>query len=223
LGGPGAGNGNFAIGETYTIDKPVVPPVTKLTETFRSNGTNDGWVLESGENTGRGGTRNAVDTSLILGDDARDRQYRTFLHFQTSSLPDNAVVTMVILSIKRRDRIGTDPFTTHGNVLIDIRSGAFGSLGPFPIYSLQTTDFQFPASRDAVGAIANNPVSGWYWSSLDSTAFQYINLFGVTQFRLRYQLDDNDDLGNDYLKFFSGNQSSQGDRPQLLVEYYVLK
>lgn len=221
LGGPGAGNGNFAIGETYTITRPAPPPVPKLTMTFRSNGANDGWILESGESTGRGGTRDANAPTFNLGDDARDRQYRAILHFPTSALPDNAVVTMVILSIKKQDRIGTDPFTTHGNILIDIRYGAFGSIGPFPNYSLQITDFQEPADKAEVGTIQNNPVSGWYWSALDPSAFPFINLKGVTQFRLRFQLDDNDDLGNDYLKFYSGNANKQTDRPQLLVEYYV--
>ncbi|MEW6403776.1 MAG: Ig-like domain-containing protein, partial [Chloroflexota bacterium] len=221
LGGPGAGNGNFAIGETYTINKPVTPPVTKVTENFRSNGANDGWVLESGENSERGGSKNTNATTFILGDDARDRQYRAFLHFPTVTLPDNAQITMLLLMIKKQDRIGTDPFTTHGNILIDIRSGAFGSFGPFPVNSLQVSDFQFPSSRDAVGAFPNNPVGGWYWAMLDTTAFQYVNRTGVTQFRLRFQLDDNDDLGNDYLRFYSGNYSAQVDRPQLSVEYYV--
>jgi hypothetical protein len=195
--------------------------VTKITQAFRSNGTNDGWVLESGENTNRGGTRDSIAPTFTLGDDSKDRQYRAILHFPTASLPDNAVITMVILSIKRQDRIGIDPFTTHGNILIDIRAGAFGSLGPLPNFSLQITDFQEPADKAEAGMIQNNPVSGWYWSSLDSTAFPYINRVGNTQLRLRFQLDDNDDMGNDYLKFASGNANRQTDRPQLLVEYYV--
>jgi hypothetical protein len=220
LGGAGMGNGNFTAGETYTINKPEV---IKVTQTFVSDRANDGWVLESGENSNRGGTRDAAGTTFNLGDDARDRQYRAILHFSTSALPDNAVITMVVLSIKKQGQVGIDAFSTHGNILVDIRRGAFGSLGPLGIYSLQVSDFQDPASRDAVGLIQNIPVSGWYWSMLDSTAFQYINLTGGTQFRLRFQRDDNDNLKNDYLRFFSGNYSVATDRPQLLVEYYVPK
>jgi len=218
LGGAGAGNGNFSAGEVYTVNKTVI---TKLTEIFMSDRANDGWVLESKETSSRGGTRDAAGTTINLGDDSKDRQYRAILHFSTSSLPDNAVITMAVLSIKRQGQVGADPFTTHGSILVDIRHGAFGSIGPLGIYSLQVTDFQEPASRDSVGVIRNIPVSGWYWSMLDSAAFPHINLTGGTQFRLRFQLDDNDNLKNDYLKFFSGNTSAQADRPQLLVEYYV--
>jgi hypothetical protein len=125
--------------------------------------------------------------------------------------------------MKRQDIVGADPFTTHQNIAVDICSGLFGFNGPFGIYSLQPTDFQVAASRNAVGVIGNNPVSGWYWSMLDNTAFPYINLTGVTQFRLGFQLDDNDDLGDDYIKFFSGNYGAMADRPQLQVEYYLRK
>lgn len=49
----------------------------------------------------------------------------------------------------------------------------------------------------------------------------YIHLIGFTQFRLRFQKDDNDDMGADYLKFYSGNAGTASYRPQLIVEYYV--
>ncbi len=55
------------------------------------------------------------------------------LHFPTYYLPDNAVVTEVILMVKGQGVIGTDPFTTHQNILVDIRSGVFGSFGPWGI------------------------------------------------------------------------------------------
>ena len=105
--------------------------------------------------------------------------------------------------------------------MIDIRTGYFGSLGPFSIGALQAVDFQAPAHRNAVGVISNNSVGGWYWSLLDGTANAYINPIGVTQIRLGFQVDDNDDRDNDYVKFFSGNTNTLGDRPQLMVKYYV--
>ena len=48
----------------------------------------------------------------------------------------------------------------------------------------------------------------------------FISKVGVTQFRLFFSLDDNDDLGADYLKFFSGN-STTANMPQLIVTYYT--
>jgi len=103
---------------------------------------------------------------------------------------------------------------------VDIHSGAFGFIGPFQFRRLQNSDFESPSSRDAVGIIENNPYNGWYWSYLDGSAFEHINLYGSTQIRLRFQVDDNDDNGNDYLRFFSGDHNQLRDRPRLLVEYY---
>jgi hypothetical protein len=67
--------------------------------------------------------------------------------------------------------------------------------------------------------IQNNPLNGWYYTWLDSSAFEFISLTGITQIRLRYQLDDNDDMANDYIRFFSGDYVSITDRPHLVVEY----
>ena len=69
--------------------------------------------------------------------------------------------------------------------------------------------------------IQNNPYYGWYWTYLDSAAFPYINLYGITQFRLRFQLDDNNDRRIDYIRFYSGNTNNIADRPQLVIEYYL--
>lgn len=218
LGGVGAGNGNFSLGETYTVDRSLP---TRVTSIFFSNGNNDGWVLESQENSNRGGSANAKAQTFRLGDDAKNNQYRAILDFSTASLPDNAVVTQVILMIQLQGVVGTNPFSTHHYIWVDIRQGAFGSIGPFAIGALQASDFQAPASVNSVGTIQNNPVGNWYWSMLDSKAFPYINLKGATQFRLGFLLDDNNNKKDDYLSFYSGDFSGMIDRPTLLVEYVV--
>lgn len=209
LGGTGTGNGNFTAGETYKI-------VALTTSLFRSNGTNDGWILESGEDTGKGGSLNASGTTFYLGDNAQDRQFRAVLHFQTSTLPDKAVIVSATLKIKKQSVTGADPFTTHQNVLVDIRYGAFSNSN-----ALQTGDFQAAASRNAVGTISSPSSGVWYSSILDSTAFRYINLTGITQFRLAFQIDDNDDQGADTIQFYSGNYSNLAYRPQLQILYYL--
>lgn len=217
LGGAGAGNGNFS-GETYTIDRqtPVIQSAA-----FASDGANDGWILESRETSGRGGTTNASAITFRIGDNAQDHQYRAVLHFPTDTLPDNAVITQAILMIQQETIAGTNPFLTHRSVWIDIRQGAFGSFGPFQIGSLQASDFQAPASMYAAGLIENNPVGGWYWAMLDPKAFQFINRVGATQLRLAFQYDDDEDMREDYISFFSGNYSVQSARPQLSIKYYV--
>lgn len=218
LGGQGAANGNFTVGDVYTVKKITL---VSATESFRSTGARDGWILEKNENSNIGGSKNSNAAFIKLGDDAQDRQVRSILHFPTYYLPDNAVVTQVILMLKRQDVIGTDPFTTHQNISVDIRKGLFSSYNFFTLWSLQLTDFQAPADVYSVGTIQNNPVSGWYWTMLDARAFQNINLTDITQIRLGFQLDDNDDMSEDSIRFFSGDDPDQLDRPHLQIEYYV--
>jgi CSLREA domain-containing protein len=184
--------------------------------TLRSGGAQDGWVLETSENSNQGGVINASAATFLLGDDAGNRQYRSILHFNTSSLPDNAVITRVVLKIKKQGVTGTDPFTTHLKIAVDIRKGAFSNLG-----ALQATDFQAAASMSGAGSFANNPTpSGWYATRLKTTAYPYINRTGVTQFRLRFQTDDDNDTVADFIRFFSGNYTA-ADQPVLVIEYSV--
>jgi hypothetical protein len=126
------------------------------------------------------------------------------------------VITKVVLRIKRQSLVGTNLFTTHGKIAVDIRKGAFSNLG-----ALQATDFQAPANKPGVGLIANNPqAGGWYVSPLKAIAYPIINRTGITQLRLRFQTDDDNDAVADIIKFHSGN-SIAANRPALVIEYYV--
>jgi len=202
------------LGDCTTTERhmPVDVVVATLTKSYRSAGAQDGWVLESSEISNEGGTMDSAATVFYLGDDAGDRQYRAILSFDTSDLPDEAVIKKVKLRIKKQGLVGTDPFTTHGNILVDIRKGAFGGNK-----ALQLTDFQAAASKNAAGKIKNTPYPGTF----NSSAFPYINLTGVTQFRLRFAMDDNNDHGADYLEFYSGDAGTASDRPLLIIQYYV--
>ena len=42
---------------------------------------------------------------------------------------------------------------------------------------------------------------------------------GTTQFRIYLQLDDNDDGRPDYVGFYSGDNATAANRPQLVVQY----
>jgi hypothetical protein len=204
----GAGNGSFLTGEEYTITKTVTP----ISVSFKSNGTYDGWVLESGENTNTGGTLDKNATTFNVGDDPKDKQYKGILSFDTSSLPDNAVIVSVQLKVKRQDVSGTDPLGTHGTLSAEIRKGPLGST------ALETADFS------SVAAPAKEPLSSltssWYAVQLSDGNLTLVNKAGVTQFRLSFSKDDNDDLGADYIKFFSGN-STDANKPELVITYFV--
>ncbi|MGZ9234419.1 MAG: right-handed parallel beta-helix repeat-containing protein, partial [Anaerolineales bacterium] len=111
LGGAGVENGTFAAGEVYTIHRSAT---NTISVSFKSAAAYDGWVRESGENSSVGNQLDKNATTLNVGDDQRDRQYRGILSFDTSSLPDNAIIVSAELKVKRQSVVGTDPFGTHG-------------------------------------------------------------------------------------------------------------
>lgn len=183
---------------------------------FFSLGAADGWVRESSESSNVGNAMNSTSTTFLLGDDAANRQYRAILSFNTASIPDTATITSVKLKIKRQGVTGTNPFGTHGALRLDIRKPFFGAGN-----ALEFADFQAAATKLNAGLFSSTPVSGGsaYQALLPSTSFQYINKAGLTQIRLRFTLDDNNDFGADNMRFFSGNYTVASDRPELEVQY----
>jgi len=182
---------------------------------FRSQAKYDGWVLESGEFSGKGGTKNNLGKVLQVGDNAKDKQYRVILSFGTAGIPDNAVITKVILKVKNAGIVGTNPMTTHNGLVIDIKMGKF-----YTLPALQIQDFQAKANKLKVGKFANKLYSGWYKAALYKGAYSFINKKGFTQLRLRFLLDDDNDSVADILKLYSGN-ALKANRPQLIIWYYV--
>lgn len=212
LGGPELGDGNFT-GQSYNIVKTI-------RATFTSQGTQDGWILESSETSGRGGSLNATDTTFYVGDNASKKQYRGVLSFSTgATLPDNAVITKVTIKIKKQGISGSgNPFTLLQGMMVDIKQGYLGSSS-----SLVIGDFQSVANQ-TYGPFNPPLVGGWYSFDI-SGGGAYVNKLaggsGLTQIRLRFKLDDNNNGVANYLKFYSGNYSTASYRPQLIVEYYV--
>lgn len=192
---------------------PTLRPTTTLT--VKSTAGHDGFILESGENTNAGGTLNSTATTLNVGDESKDRQYRSFLSFNTATLPDNATITAVRLEIKRQGLVGIDPFSTHGNLLLDIKSSAFSNN-----LALQLVDFNAASTPGGFQENIAPTADVWYILNLNSANLGFINKVGVTQFRLRFASDDNEDLNADYLKFFSGN-STAANIPKLVITYFV--
>jgi hypothetical protein len=184
----------------------------------QSTGAQDGWVLESSESSNAGGATDSTAITLRLGDDASKKQYRSILSFTTgASLPDDAVITKVTLKVKKSGVIGGgNPVTMFQGFRVDIKKGFFGTL------ALQASDFQATAHK-TFGPFTPALSGGWY--SIDLTSGKgYLNkletLSGLTQIRLRFGLDDNNNTVANYLSLFSGNAPATS-RPQLIIEYYV--
>jgi predicted outer membrane repeat protein len=195
----------FTSGESYT---------KVVSATYKSAAANDGWILESSETSNSGGTMNSAATTLTLGDDATDKQYRAILHFDTSALPDTAVVTNMTLKIKQQGAVtGVSPFA-FGSLYIDMRNPAFGGS------PLELTDFNFAAKKVKSAIFNPNAVENWFSARFNTGGNLYVNRTGTTQLRLYFSVDDNNNNIADFIRFYSGNASA-GDRPKLLITYYV--
>lgn len=188
-----------------------------FTAVFTSTGRYDGTFKETKETSNVGSTPIVTGGFLDVGDGLNDLQLLSILHFDTSSLPDNAVITNVTLRIRQYRFIGASPFLSLGDLQVDITSPFFGAE-----MALKPGDFQAPAAATNVGIFNSKPLSNnWFEAVLQSNAFSFLNTGGTTQFRIHFTKDDNDDKRNNLLRFYSGDSPTATNRPVLIVEYYV--
>lgn len=187
------------------------------TITLNSIAAQDGYVIESGENTNVGGSATATGTgtrALRVGDTSADRQQKSIVSFDSSAIPDSATIVSTTLRLRRGTVTGTNPFTTHGTCWVDVVTGAFGGNT-----ALQAGDFQAAATAPQAASLSNAATNGaWSEAALDAGGLAAINKTGVTQFRVYFALDDNDDVGADEMDYHSG-EAAAANRPQLVVTY----
>ncbi len=160
---------------------------------------------------------NSTAAVINLGDDTTRKQYLGILSFNTGSLPDNAIITKVTLRVQKSAIVGGgNPVTLFQGFMADIKKGFFGTP------ALQASDFQAAASK-TYGPFNAPLVGGWY--SIDLTGAKgYVNKLatdsGLTQIRLRFKLDDNNNSVVNYLSLYSGNAPAAA-RPQLFITYIM--
>jgi len=185
--------------------------------TFTSVAGEDGWVLEANEKSDSGGSSDATSAAadaLRVGDASRDRQYKSVVSFDTSSIPDGATVLSATLRLRRGTLVGTDPFTTHGTCRVDVASGGFSGST-----TLENGDFEAAATAVAAASLSQPAADGdWSEGSLDAAGLAAVSKTGTTQLRVYFTLDDDDDRDDDYVGFFAGDATA-ADRPQLVVTY----
>ena len=138
-----AGGGNLVLNATSAA----------LKATYPSQGGYDGWILKSTSTSNLGGTFNATNPTFLLGDDASNRQYRAILSFDTSSLPDTAVILSAVLKIDKKDLTGTNPFTTLGSLWVDMKNGWFGNSA-----ALESLDYSAATLAPRVAAFEFHPL-----------------------------------------------------------------
>ena len=189
---------------------------TRVVVTCKSVAPQDGSVRESSKGSGRGGARDTASKTLLVGDDKSDRQQRTILTFDTSKLPDGAVVVAARLKLLRKSVSGTNPCTTHGTLSVDVGSPGFGSS-----LALKASDFEAAAGAAGAGIVDPTAHAGFFVSQLGAAALDRIDRTGRTQLRLAFASATNADGNADCLVFHSGNATRPSLRPVLVVAYRV--
>lgn len=203
-------SGNVANG-SFTITVGGTAYILK----FRSNAENDGTLRESSELSGLGNWAVSTNQLIAIGDDYLKRQYVGILDFNTSSLPDNAVVTGAKLRVKVMF-LSKDVYARLGNLLADITKPYFGTLP-----GLQNMDFSARSLAPAGIFTKATGINQWITLPLKSSSLIAVNRTGQTQFRVHFTLDDNNDLFKDQIGFLSGNYPVLTDRPVLVITYYL--
>ena len=197
------------VGEALEYDWEVIAQ----TATAVSAAGADGYVMESNETSDVGGSGTAAGTYIYVGDQTADRQVMGIMSFNVS-LPLGAVVTDARIEYRMDPFAGTNPFSTHGPLMLDFADPFFGAAS-----TLAASDFQAAATSTDIGACSSVPVASWYTCTIDSGVWG--SLSGTVQFRFRFALDDNDDGGADMMRILSGNSLNAAFRPVLVIDYYV--
>lgn len=140
--------------------------------------------------------------------------YRSFMFFDTSSLPDDANITSAILSLY----IETDSSTTDFNVTLQN-----GILSTYPHDPLEAGDYSRLRYTGAGGSRSTSDglSAGSYWNiTLNDDGESWIRLTSTTKFALRSQndLDYVAPTGLEYIKIYCAEQGANY-APLLYISY----
>ncbi len=203
-------------GTGFTSQQSIHVTVPATVAVFRSIAAEDGYIVDAPPRVGIGRYTYPSYGNSQVGDQATNGQVRQFLSFETSSIPDDAVILSATLKVKRVGVQGGNPFDTLGRLLVDVQAGSFGN-DP----TLQASDFQATATAPAAASLREPLVNGDLWSiaALDPTGVAAINKTGRTQMRLAFEVHDNGNGAADNDLFASGDYAASSQWPELDVTY----
>jgi hypothetical protein len=210
--------GNALVSDVvWSFTTTVVQPVQV---TLNAIASEDGWVREFSENSGVGGSSAAGGggrAGLRVGDATSDRQYMAIVSFDTSVVGTGAEILSAKLRLRRGRVVGTNPFGNYGGqCLVDVAD--LVGFGGNP--ALAAGDFQAPAAIVAAATLTNATSNGsWSEGDLNANGLAAIDTAGTTQLRVYFEVDDNDDGGNDYIGYYAANNGTAANRPQLVIDY----
>jgi hypothetical protein len=196
-------------------------PQTLVRKYVVSTAAQDGWVLESTATSSVGGSRSSAGSTIPIGDTAQKQQRVGIFSFDLGAAGSLPVpledLVGVSLWLKPAGACGTTaPFSSLGNLLVDVRKGSFANN-----LALQAKDFQALATKKAAWSLDGTLTDGWLMKQLSLADFQLLNWSGVTQIRVRFAKGNNSNARADCLKIYSSEEPTHLMQPQLVVDYYV--
>lgn len=197
------------------VPAPTLPPVpTPSTRemSFSSIAAEDGFV---GQELGVGGLAISEGESIQVGDDVSDgRQFKGFLSFDTSPIPDDAIIKSVELRLRRSGSAGTP--NNLGQIHVDIAPAR----GFSNDLALESDDFSAAAAIVNVSVLSETSSNGaWSMGFLSEASASAVNRKDTTQFRIYFTLPTDDNGDRDWLNFSSGDHPTALYQPQLVVTY----
>lgn len=115
--------------------------------------------------------------NLAIGSGSDGKHNRAILHFDTSSIPDNAVIGKAYLEVEYYS--GEGNVFSQGNIKVAIKKGYFGISK-----NVQADDFSSAATAVDVAEIAYSPDGKMVSTMFNEEGLNAINKTGITQVRL---------------------------------------
>lgn len=164
------------------------------------------------------GSTSSTFSSLDVGQEYRSSKYyiyRSFLYFDTSSIPNAAVISQTQLKLYVESGYMDD-----GNYKITVQTGG----GTYPSVPLNTNDYNKSYySGDGGNISTSNMATGNYnIINFNSTGLGYVNKTGTTKLCLRSDddIDGSAPTGSNYVTFYA-YEMGIGYQSQLIVTYSV--
>ncbi len=185
----------------------------------------DGWVRQPDLVTMTEGPVNTKAQTFDVGDGADNWGRRGIISFDTSSIPDDATITAARIRLTRATVAGTP--TALGSLHLDMggnsilaRAAGGAIIGSSSL--VEPTDYDLAAAGQLDIASSFPFPSGnghTTFAEIDSSFLGGISPTGLTQFRVRFTMENDADNGADFISFYSGEAGSTV-RPELIVEFY---